>query len=432
LKLIDQISGSKLEQEVLKTITEDRCVKLIEELVPIGQPACGNSIDPEVPGGYEEEIAKHIAEKLKSFGLEVELVAAVEGRPNVVACWDDGIEGPTLILNDHLDTYPAGDPMEWDKAGHNPYRVTRQGQYLYARGTSDTRGNLACQLIAIESLRQANVAIAGKLICAYCVDEERHGGLGAKYLLEQKGLTGDYEITAEPSAWTNETEWGIGIAVAHSGCCVLDLEISGVRSHIWRPDEGINPIQQMTQLLEALSQVTFTHQTPKLYGPVPPSICPVKIEAGKFGEGQFTPPFCKARIWVVGLVPGMTYDSIVQDIDRVVASLQTNSTRFNLKIAPVPGETFVPASTEVAPDLAHVQAISSAYSRVLGKEPVLYRKNAYCDTLRFSHSGIPAITFGPGEDGWAPVNECIDINKVVVATQVYALALIDLLQAKQR
>ncbi|MDZ4872208.1 MAG: N-formyl-4-amino-5-aminomethyl-2-methylpyrimidine deformylase [Chroococcidiopsis cubana SAG 39.79] len=431
MKLITEIPGlSKLEQDILQTITEERCVQLIEELVPIGQPVCGNSIDPEVPSGYEEDIAKHVAEKLRLFGLKVELIAAVEGRPNVVASWDDGVDGPTLILNDHLDTYPACDPMEWHKTGHNPYRPTRYGQYLYARGTSDTRGNLACQLIAIESLRQAKVAITGKLICAYCVDEERHGGLGAKYLLEQKGLTGDYEITAEPSAWTDENEWGIGIAVAHSGCCVLDLEISGIRSHIWRPDEGINPILQMTRLLEALSQATFTHEPPALYGPVPPSICPVKIEAGKFGEGQFTPPACKARVWIVGLVPGMTYESIVQDIESVVTSLQKNDTQFNVKISPVPGETFVPASIEVPADTAHVRAISKAYSRVLGKEPALYRKNAYCDTLRFSHSGIPSITFGPGEDGWSPVNEAIDIDKVVAATQIYALALIDLLQAK--
>jgi acetylornithine deacetylase len=59
---------------------------------------------------------------------------------------------------------------------------------------------------------------------------------------------------------------------------------------------------------------------------------------------------------------------------------------------------------------------------------VLYRKNAYCDTLRFSHRGIPSITFGPGEDGWPPVNEYIDINKVVAATKIYALFLMDFFQ----
>ena len=55
------------------------------------------------------------------------------------------------------------------------------------------------------------------------------------------------------------------------------------------------------------------------------------------------------------------------------------------------------------------------------------RKNAFNDTIRFSERGIPAVTFGPGEDGWPPINEYIYIQKSVAATQVLALALIDLL-----
>ena len=85
-------------------------------------------------------------------------------------------------------------------------------------------------------------------------------------------------------------------------------------------------------------------------------------------------------------------------------------------------------STEVSEAAEHVGALSRAYQQILGKDPVLYRKNAYCDTLRFSHSGIPSITFGPGEDGWPPVNEFIDIEKVVAATKIYALFFAGLLQ----
>ena len=34
------------------------------------------------------------------------------------------------------------------------------------------------------------------------------------------------------------------------------------------------------------------------------------------------------------------------------------------------------------------------------------------------------------KDGWSPINECINVDKVVAATQIYALASIDLLEAK--
>lgn len=422
---------TELEQQVLTEISLEKCVQLIKELVPVGQPICGNSIDPEAPMAREEDISKHVGQHLQKMGLEVEWVTATEGRPNVVARWDDGLEGPTLIFNDHLDTYPSCDPKEWHMSGQNPYNATLHGKYLYGRGTSDTRGNMACQLIAVESLRKAGVKLQGQLVCAYTVDEERHGKAGALHLLNEWGLTGDYEITAEPTSWTQDKEWGIGIAVAHSGLCLLDLETTGVRSHIWRPDEGVNPILHMTRLIESLHQITFTHEAPQIYGPTQPSICPVKIEAGKIGEGQFTPPTCKARVWVIGLVPGMTYESVVQDIEKVIVRLQAEDSTFQASITPVAGETFVPASVEVAEDAAHVQALSKAYKRVLGKAPMLYRKNAYCDTLRFSHSGIPSITFGPGEDGWSPVNEYIDMEKVVAATQIYALFLLNFFQAQK-
>ncbi|MEM6451864.1 MAG: M20 family metallopeptidase [Cyanobacteria bacterium P01_D01_bin.105] len=422
---------TSLEAAVLAEITTEKCVQLIKDLVPTGQPGCGNSIDPEAPMPHEEDISLQVGEHLQSLGLAVEWVSAIEGRPNVVGRWNDGLDGPSLIFNDHLDTYPSCDPQEWNMSGHNPYNATLRGRYLYGRGTSDTRGNMTCQLIAIEALKKAGVKISGELICAYTVDEERHGKAGALHLLNEYGLTADYEITAEPTSWTNEDDWGIGIALAHSGLCVLDIEMTGVRSHIWRPDEGVNPILHMAQLIETLKHTTFTHEAPEIYGPTQPSICPVRIEAGKIGEGQFTPPSCKARVWVIGLVPGMTYESIVADIDKVLTQMKAEDETIQATVTQVEGETFVPASIQVDKEAAHVQVLSNAYQRILGKEPVLYRKNAYCDTLRFSHSGIPSITFGPGEDGWPPVNEFIDMEKVVAATKIYALFLLDFFNAEQ-
>lgn len=429
--LTTQLKLTDLQEKVLAGITQEKCVQLIKDLVPTGQPGCGNSIDPEFPMAHEEDISKQVGQHLQSLGLDVEWVAAIEGRPNVVGRWNDGLPGPSLIFNDHLDTYPSCDPAEWHMSGHNPYNATLQGKYLYGRGTSDTRGNMTCQLIAIEMLRQAEVKINGELICAYTVDEERHGRAGALHLLNEYGLTADYEITAEPTSWTDGDDWGIGIALAHSGLCLLDIETTGVRSHIWRPDEGVNPVLHMAQLIERLRNTTFTHKAPQIYGPTQPSICPVKIDAGQIGEGQFTPPSCKARVWVIGLVPGMTYESIVQDIEKVITQLQTDDPTFQATITKVAGETFVPASIEVSEDTEHVQALSRAYKQILGKDPVLYRKNAYCDTLRFSHSGIPSITFGPGEDGWPPVNEFIDMEKVVAATKIYALFLLDFFKVEE-
>ena len=78
-----------LEEQILSEITAEKCIQLIKDLVPTGQPGCGNSIDPEFRMPHEEDISKQVGELLKSYGLDVEWVAAIEGRPNVVGRWND-------------------------------------------------------------------------------------------------------------------------------------------------------------------------------------------------------------------------------------------------------------------------------------------------------------------------------------------------------
>jgi acetylornithine deacetylase len=108
---------------VIAEITEQRWLALARELVGAGQPAAENPLDPDMPPGREEGIAKVVAAKLTELGLAVELIAKRPGRPNVIGTLA-GVapDGEILILNDHLDTYPAGDPAKWDRTGNDPFR----------------------------------------------------------------------------------------------------------------------------------------------------------------------------------------------------------------------------------------------------------------------------------------------------------------------
>jgi acetylornithine deacetylase len=420
---------SALEKRVIDSITEDAWLDLTRELVVAGQPDSENPLDPDMPSGHEEAIALLVAGKLEAMGLGVELRAKQPGRPNVIGTWAGRGDGPRLIINDHLDTYPAGDPAAWSATGGNPYKPTLCNGRLYSRGTSDTRGNLACTLLAVDALRRNGVELRGTLQCVYTVDEEKHGPNGAIYLVDDLGLRADYEITAEPSGWTKaENDWGIGIAVAHAGNCVIELSTVGTKSHLWRPDTGINAISQMAKLMMAIEAMTFTHTPPVLYGGTQPMACFTRIRAGVPREMQFTPAECTAIAAIVGIVPGMTLDSILADINVVIASCHAADSSFEARARIVPGSLFVAATQEVPKHAEPVAALTSAYEKVLGKEPIYYRKNAYCDTIRFSHAGIPSVTFGPGEDGWPPVNEYIHTAKGVPAAQVLALAIMDVLK----
>jgi len=273
----------------------------------------------------------------------VELVAKREGRPNVIGTLAGAASsGPTLILNDHLDTYPAGDPSRWDKTGGDPFRPTRDGDFLYARGTSDTRGNLACTILAVEAIRRAGICLNGTLKCVYTVDEEKNGPDGSIFLLEERGLRADYEITCEPTGWTKaDGSWGIDIGVANCGHFLVAVETHGVKTHIWRPDTGINAVSEMAALITALETTRFTYRPAKLPGGTPPVLTPVRIGGGVAGEMQFTPDRCTAVLAVVGLLPGMTEDSVLADINAVVQAFARQRTGLRAEARRFPGALFV-------------------------------------------------------------------------------------------
>ena len=92
---------------------------------------------------------------------------------------------------------------------------------------------------------------------------------------------------------------------------------------------------------------------------------------------------------------------------------------------------FVDATDPVPEDQEPCVSIVNSYQKLMGgKTPIFNRKNAFNDTITFRQSGINAVTFGPGEDGWDPDNESISIPKAVLAAKIYALTILDILGVK--
>ena len=417
----------RTEAAMLGSITAERWLGLAEELIQAGQPAAENPLDPDLPPGSEEGIAIVVAAKLKAMGFEVHLDAKRPGRPNVVGILA-GETSPSLILNDHLDTYPAGDHSLWTETGGQPFTPTQKGDFLFARGTSDTRGNLACTLLAVQAILESGLRPIGTLKCVYTVDEEKNGPDGSIYLLDERGLTADYEITCEPTGWTRpDGSWGMSLALANSGHYLVELELVGMQSHLWRPDLAVNPVEDMTRLLSRIDSLKLSHTPPKMYGGTPPRATVLRIQGGAPREMQFTPGWCRAVVGLVGLVPGMTEESVLADVRAWIAECAKDDARLAAKVRGFPGALFVSGTMEQDPEAQPAKAVRNAYRTLLGEEPIRYRKNAFNDTIRFAERGIPAVTFGPGEDGWPPINEYIRIEKSVAGTKVLALAILDIL-----
>ena len=413
-----------IQESILNGISEQEWETLTVEMVAIGQPNSTNPLDPDVPAGEEEAIALFVAGKLEAMGFSVSKHYSQSKRPNIVGILKGTGEGPSLMINDHLDTYPAIETERWDKCDGNPFKATRIGDLIYGRGTSDTRANLAASLLAVKAVLDSGVKLKGDLVCCYTVDEEKDGLHGSIFLTQKQSLKTDYSITVEPTAWGRQSDdWGMNLSVANSGHCLISLKIKGHKSHIWRPDTGINAVTKAAELIPSLNAMTFRHAPSEFPGHTPPCACVVRIAGGLRGEMQFTPDACDMVLAVVGILPGMTIEGIIEDIATQVSETLGIKQGDGFEIEQLPGSLFVKGTEPVPLDEEPNASLRKAYQKILGSEPIPNRKNAFNDTIRFREAGINAVTFGPGEDGWEPINESISVKKSVAAMQILSLAI---------
>jgi len=118
------------------------------------------------------------------------------------------------------------------------------------------------------------VTLKGDLVCCFTVDEEKNGPHGSIFMTKTIGLKTDYSITAEPTAWGGETDkWGMNISVANAGNCLVEVTVRGIKSHIWRPDTGVNAITLASQLIAPLNSMPFEHNPAEFMGHTPPCVC---------------------------------------------------------------------------------------------------------------------------------------------------------------
>ena len=421
---------STIQNNVLEHITEERWLTLATQLIKTGQPQACDPLDPDLPSGQEEAIAMLVAGKLEALGMSVETYESMPQRPNVVGVLKGSGDGPVLMMNDHMDTYPVVEPHKWDKTDFNPFKATRHGDLLFARGSSDTRGNMASAILAAQALKDEGIQLKGDLMYCLCVDEERDGTHGSIYLMNEVGIKADYSITAEPTAWENPTtsEWGMNLSIANGGHCLVEIKVVGQKAHIWRPDTSNNAIVEVAGLIPLLQGMEFTHEPTEFMGHTPPCVTIVRIRGGLPGEMQFSPDECVLTLAVVGIVPGMTIDSVIKDLTDVADPLFKDREDISFAVNQVPNSLFVDATEPVSVDEEPCKSISKSYALLMGgKLPIPNRKNAFNDTIRFRDAGINAVTFGPGEDGWDPDNESISITKAVTAAKIYALTIMEIL-----
>jgi acetylornithine deacetylase/succinyl-diaminopimelate desuccinylase-like protein len=138
-------------------------------------------IDTSDPPGKELPAAEYLKKVLETEGIPVQLFAMEPNRPNVVArLKGNGSKKPLLIMG-HLDVVNV-DPKKWI---HPPFSATRDGGYVYGRGSVDDKDNVTAGLMTMLLLKRLNVPLDRDVVFLAESGEEGSSGVGIQYMVGQ-------------------------------------------------------------------------------------------------------------------------------------------------------------------------------------------------------------------------------------------------------
>jgi acetylornithine deacetylase/succinyl-diaminopimelate desuccinylase-like protein len=138
-------------------------------------------IDSTDPPGNETKVADYVKKVLEAESIPVIVAAKDPARANIIArLKGNGSKKPLLIMG-HSDEVRV-DPSKWS---FPPFSATRNGGYVYGRGTLDDKSDLAAALMTMILLKRSKAPLDRDVIFVSEVGEEASTGPGIEYLVNE-------------------------------------------------------------------------------------------------------------------------------------------------------------------------------------------------------------------------------------------------------
>jgi len=397
---------------------EQQVSKLTAELI---------RIPSENPPGDMHEIATIIYDYLKKIGLATERLESNPGMLNVIGKLEAG-DGPTLVLNGHMDVVPAG---ELDRWSWDPFGGQLQNGYILGRGASDMKGGLAALLVALSKITSIP-DLKGNILFMAVPDEETGGNFGTRFLLE-KGYIGDASLIAEPS--------GQNPTIGQKGNLWINAIARGVSAHgSLSPLVGENAIRKMNAVIETIYSmwdeewplpdsaqelIENTQRVLKAEDLAAPAkvLARVTVNVGKICGGEkvnMVPSHCEAE-FDLRIPIGISTDEVLRELVRRVQDRFPEGVEIGPKTPPN-------EANYTDPDHPFVQRVLFAIREVTGKKSQSVLQWASSDARFFRYRSIPTVQFGPAElEGIHGYDERVKVKDLVDAARIYTLLMHDFL-----
>jgi len=208
-------------------------------------------MDTSDPPGNERAAAEYLRQVLEREGIPTQTFVLEPNRLNLVArLKGSGAKRPLLLMG-HTDTVNV-DPAKWT---FPPFSATRNGGYVYGRGTVDDKDNVTAALMTMLLLKRSGVALDRDVIFLAEAGEEGTTRVGIQYMVQQHFAEIDAEYCLAEGGSVLRSGGRVRYASVQTAEKIprgIQLTATGIAGHGSVPLET-NSILKLTQAVVAVS-----------------------------------------------------------------------------------------------------------------------------------------------------------------------------------
>jgi acetylornithine deacetylase/succinyl-diaminopimelate desuccinylase-like protein len=374
--------------------------RLLRDLVsrasvnPMGRALSG-------PDLYEHQVTAYLEAYFRLLGVPSRRQSIAPRRDNIVAVCETPEPSWTLIFEAHQDTVPT------DNMTIEPFGARVDGNRLYGRGACDIKGGMAAMLAAFARVARDKPRGAARVVMACTVDEE-HTFLGVQQL-PKLDLRGGHDhpiaaVVAEPT--------DLNIVNCHKGAVRWDLTALGRSCHSSRPEQGVNAIYHMAELLPIIQRYADELRAAKADARLGPATLSVgRVEGGV--SVNTVPDRCRIEI-DRRLLPGEQARAAREEFLNYVRERAPQHVQFECA---EPWLCLPALGSELSGEFtAKLGAVIDAVKGSHEVHAVPYGTDAPV----LAEAGVPTVIFGPGDirkahtcDEWVPLDEVEQASEIL-------------------
>ena len=248
---MSQISRTIKEEESMTSWQDylnDHQSEYLEDLLEFLRIPSISSL-PEHAGDVDKA-ADWVAARLETAGLEKVQVHRAGPVPLVYGEWLHAPDKPTIVIYGHFDTQPV-DPIDvWTTP---PFEPDVRENRVYARGSSDDKGNLFLSILAVEAMLRTMDALPVNVKFLFESEEEVGSPNLPGFISEHRDLLAcDLVLCADGGQWSEDQP---AILLGLRGLCALQVDIKGADGDVHSGTYGgtfMNPATALTHLISTL------------------------------------------------------------------------------------------------------------------------------------------------------------------------------------